>query len=64
MPVLGTACRVLYLGIILALLYGVAGRLTTLPPFPALSMVLTPYLGWGLVGLVAMDALHSLLDVI
>ncbi len=51
MPVLGTALRVLYLSVILALLYGAAGRLTALPPlFPALSMLLTPYLGWGLVG--------------
>ncbi len=61
-PLAGTFGRVLYLGLIFLVLRGLAGLLLPLPP--VILPLSSGWLWWGLGGLAAVDALHTLLDVI
>ncbi len=61
-PIVGTFGRILYISLFLLLIRGLLGLLVTLPP---LSIPLSSgWLWWGFGGLAAVDALHTLLDLI
>jgi uncharacterized metal-binding protein len=63
LPLVGTVGRVLYLGALLGLLYGLLGLLLSLPPLPVQVLTSTNF-WWGFGGLALVDSLHTLLDLI
>jgi uncharacterized metal-binding protein len=61
-PLLGTALRLLYLGLVFGVPLYLAGWAFKMPPFPEIPPETFTLLGWWVGGLVTADTLHTLMD--